>query len=77
MTVRIHNVTVDAHNACAQSVWWTQVIGWEQDPNDPNEPDHTHCWIGPGDGSPGLLFINVPEGNVGGLRTDFTSWMSG
>jgi predicted enzyme related to lactoylglutathione lyase len=61
MTVKIHNVTVDAHDAYAQSVWWTQVIGWQQDPNDPNEPDHTHCWIGPGDGSPGLLFINVPE----------------
>lgn len=61
MTVKIHNVTVDAHNAYAQSIWWTQVVGWKPDPNDPNEPDHTHCWIGPGDGSPGLLFINVPE----------------
>jgi hypothetical protein len=37
------------------------VVGWQQDPEDPNEPDHTHCWIGPGDGSPGLLFVNVPE----------------
>lgn len=61
MTVKIHNITVDAGNAYAQSIWWTQVIGWEQDPNDPNEPDHTHCWIGPGDGTPGLLFIDVPE----------------
>jgi predicted enzyme related to lactoylglutathione lyase len=62
MTVKIHNITIDAHNAYAQSIWWTQVVGWEQDPEDPNEPDHTHCWIGPGDGTPGLLFINVPEG---------------
>ena len=61
MTVKIHNMTVDAHNAYAQSIWWTQVVGWQPDPNDPNEPDHTHCWIGAGDGSPGLLFINVPE----------------
>ena len=61
MTVKIHNVTVDAHNAYQQSIWWTQVVGWKEDPQDPNEPDHTHCWIGPGDGSPGLLFINVPE----------------
>lgn len=61
MTVKIHNITVDAHDAYAQSLWWTQVVGWQQDPDDPNEPDHTHCWIGPGDGSPGLLFINVPE----------------
>ncbi|HEX6684654.1 MAG TPA: VOC family protein [Candidatus Limnocylindrales bacterium] len=55
-------MTVDAANAYQQSLWWTQVVGWQQDPDDPNEPDHTHCWIGPGDGSPGLLFINVPEG---------------
>jgi predicted enzyme related to lactoylglutathione lyase len=61
MTVRIHNITVDAGNAYTQSIWWTQAVGWQQDPNDPNEPDHTHCWIGPGDGTPGLLFISVPE----------------
>ena len=61
MTVKIHNITVDARDAYAQSLWWTQVIGWEQALDDPNEPHHTHCWIGPGDGSPGLLFINVPE----------------
>ncbi|MEU7819302.1 VOC family protein [Catellatospora sp. NPDC049133] len=61
MTVKIHNVTVDARDAYAQSLWWTQVTGWQEAPDDPNEPEHTHCWIGPGDGSPGLLFINVPE----------------
>jgi catechol 2,3-dioxygenase-like lactoylglutathione lyase family enzyme len=61
MTVKIHNVTVDAADAYAQSIWWTQVIGWKENPDDPNEPDHTHCWIGPGDGTPGLLFITVAE----------------
>ncbi len=61
MTVKINKVTVDAQDAYAQSLWWTQVTGWQPDPNDPNEPDHQECWIGPGDGSPGLLFINVPE----------------
>jgi predicted enzyme related to lactoylglutathione lyase len=71
MTVKIHNVTVDAHNAYAQSLWWTQVIGWAQDANDPNEPEHTHCWIGPGDGSPGLLFVNVPEGKTIKNRVHF------
>jgi predicted enzyme related to lactoylglutathione lyase len=61
MTVKIHNVTVDAHNAYAQSIWWSRVVGWKENPDDPNEPEHTHCWIGPGDGSAGLLFVNVPE----------------
>jgi predicted enzyme related to lactoylglutathione lyase len=61
MSVKIHNITVDAANAYAQSLWWTQVVGWQPNPDDPNEPEHEQCWIGPGDGSPGLLFINVPE----------------
>ncbi len=61
MTVKIHNITVDTRDAYAQSLWWTQAIGWQQAADDPNEPEHTHCWIGPGDDSPGLLFINVPE----------------
>jgi predicted enzyme related to lactoylglutathione lyase len=61
MTVRIQKISVDAHNAYAQSVWWTKVTGWQENPDDPNEPEHTECWIGPADGSPGLLFINVPE----------------
>jgi hypothetical protein len=69
MTVKIHNYTVDARNAYAQSLWWTQVVGWQQDPEDPNEPEHTHCWIGPGDGTPGLLFVTVPEGKFSEPRT--------
>jgi len=71
MTVKIHNVTVDAGNAYAQSVWWTQVVGWQPDPNDPNEPEHTHCWIGPQPGQPGLLFISVPENKAGKNRIHF------
>lgn len=71
MTFKIHNVTVDARNAYAQSLWWTQVTGWEQDPDDPNEPEHTHCWIGAGDGSAGLLFVNVPEGKTVKNRVHF------
>jgi hypothetical protein len=65
MTVKIHNYTVDARNAYPQSLWWTQVVGWQQDPDDPNEPEHAYCWIGPGDGTPGLLFVTVPEGKLG------------
>jgi predicted enzyme related to lactoylglutathione lyase len=61
MTVKIHNMTVDARDSYAQSLWWTQVTGWQPNPDDANEPQHQQNWIGPGDGQPGLLFINVPE----------------
>ena len=68
MTVKIHNITVDAQDAYAQSLWWTQVTGWPENPDDRNEPHHTHCWIGPQPGMTGLLFINVPEGKSGKNR---------
>lgn len=69
MTVKIHNYTVDARDAYTLSLWWTQVTGWQEDPDDPNEPEHTQCWIGPGDGTPGLLFVTVPEGKRDEPRT--------
>jgi hypothetical protein len=64
MTVKIHNMTVDAANAYAQSLWWSQVTGWQEAPDDPNLPEHEQCWIGPEPGATGLLFINVPEGKA-------------
>jgi catechol 2,3-dioxygenase-like lactoylglutathione lyase family enzyme len=64
MVAVISHVTVDSRDAYAQSVWWAQVLGWAEDPDDPNEPGHEECMILAPDGRQRLLFVEVPEGKV-------------
>jgi hypothetical protein len=45
MTSRISHASFDAVDAYAQSVFWSQVLDFTEDPDDPNElgqgmPDH-------------------------------------
>jgi predicted enzyme related to lactoylglutathione lyase len=61
VTSRISNITVDSHNAYAQSVWWAEVLGMAEDPEDPNEPGHEECMIFTADRRTRVLFIAVPE----------------
>jgi catechol 2,3-dioxygenase-like lactoylglutathione lyase family enzyme len=61
MTSRISHTSVDARDAYAQSVFWSQVLGFAEDPNDPNEPGHGMCLITSADMSQLLLFITVPD----------------
>jgi predicted enzyme related to lactoylglutathione lyase len=62
MTARISHTTFDSRDACAQSVFWAQVLGYAEDPDDPNEPGDEECMVFSPDGSQRLLFIEVPEG---------------
>ena len=62
MTSYISHTSFDSHNAYAQSVFWCQVLGWSEDPRDPNKPGHDECMIFSADGTRRLLFIEVPEG---------------
>jgi predicted enzyme related to lactoylglutathione lyase len=62
MTSRISHTSFDAINAYAQSVFWSQVLDFVEDPDDPNEPGHAECLITSGDRSQLLLFITVPDG---------------
>ena len=61
MTSRISHTSVDAQDAFAQSRWWGQVLGFAEDPQDPNEPGHQECIIFSPDGRTRLLFLEVPE----------------
>jgi len=61
MVSYLSHVTVDSRDAYAQSVWWTQVLGYAEDPDDPNEPGHEECMIFSPDGTTRLLFIEVPD----------------
>jgi predicted enzyme related to lactoylglutathione lyase len=53
--------SVDAINAYAQSLFWSQVLDFVEDPDDPNEAGHQECLITSRDRSQLLLFITVPD----------------
>jgi len=61
MTSLISHTSFDAIDAYAQSVWWSKVLDFVEDPDDPNEPDHLECLITSRDLSQLLLFIAVPD----------------
>jgi catechol 2,3-dioxygenase-like lactoylglutathione lyase family enzyme len=61
MASRISHTSFDAINAYAQSVFWSQVLGFTEDPDDPNEPGHAECLIMSPDRRQLLLFITVPD----------------
>lgn len=61
MASRISHTSFDALNAYTQSVFWSKVLGFTEDPADPNEPEHEECLIMSSDGSERLLFITVPD----------------
>ena len=62
MTSRISHTSFDAVNAYNQSVFWSKVLDFAEDPDDPNEPGHAECLITSADRSQLLLFITVPAG---------------
>ncbi|MEP7024262.1 MAG: VOC family protein [Actinomycetota bacterium] len=61
MTSRISHTSFDALDAYKQSVFWSQVLDFIEDPDDPNEPEHEECMISSRDKSQVLLFITVPD----------------
>ena len=61
MASYVEDTTVDSRNSYAQSLWWSAVLDYSEDPDDPNLPDHVECAIRSADGRHKILFINVPE----------------
>jgi catechol 2,3-dioxygenase-like lactoylglutathione lyase family enzyme len=62
MTALISHTTFDSRDAQAMSVFWGEVLGFVEDPDDRNEPGDEECLITSADGAQRLLFIEVPEG---------------
>jgi hypothetical protein len=61
MTSRISHTSFDALDAYAQSVFWSQVLDFTEDPDDPNLPGHEECLIMSRDRRQLVLFITVPD----------------
>jgi Glyoxalase-like domain len=64
MSSRISHTSFDALDAYAQSVFWSRVLDFVEDPDDPNEPGHEECLITSRDRTQRLLYITVPDGKV-------------
>ncbi|SDD60386.1 VOC family protein [Glycomyces harbinensis] len=62
MVSRINQVTFDCRDGYAQSLFWAEVTGYIEHPDEPNAPEHEENYISADGRRPGLLFINVPEG---------------
>ena len=71
MTSAIMHTSVDSRDAHAQSVWWGRVLGFAEDPRDPNLPGHEECMILSPDGRTRVLFIEVPKGKTVKNRIHF------
>lgn len=61
MTALISHTSFDSVDAFAQSVFWSGVLGFREDPDDPNRPQDEECMIFSPDGTQRLLFIEVPD----------------
>lgn len=62
MPTRIRHVTIDCHAPHSLARFWAPVLGFTDDPDDPNLLEHTEALIvDPTGQHPGLLFIGVPE----------------
>jgi catechol 2,3-dioxygenase-like lactoylglutathione lyase family enzyme len=71
VTSFISHTTIDCANAYELSTWWKQLLGYEDLPDDPNEPGHEECMIQRPDGGHQLLFIEVPDAKQGKNRLHF------
>jgi predicted enzyme related to lactoylglutathione lyase len=56
----IRTITVDCADPYRQALFWSEVTGWQEDPDDPNQPGDPEGRIVSGHGI-SLLFIPVPE----------------
>jgi hypothetical protein len=61
MTARVRNVTFDCADPYTLAGFWSQVTGYQEDPEDPNLPDDPEAALVGPEGLANLLFIAVPE----------------
>ncbi len=71
MSLALSHTTVNALDPFTQSRWWTDLLGYHEDPQDPNEAGQQECLILSPDESHRILFIEVADAKVGRNRMHF------
>jgi hypothetical protein len=61
--LEIRSVTMDCADPYRQALFWSDVTGWQEDPDDPNNPGDPEGRIVSPQGI-NLLFMPVPEGKT-------------
>jgi|SRR5215469_11544720 len=64
MTLRIRTITFDCADPYLLASFWSQVTGYQEDPENSNHPEDPEGLLVAPDGSASLLFIKVPEGKI-------------
>ena len=59
MTALISHTSFDSNDPYRMSLFWAGVLGFAEDPDDPNDCDDEECMIFSVDGAQRLLFIGV------------------
>jgi len=62
----IRSITVDCADPYRQALFWSEVTGWREDPDDPNHPGDPEGRIVDDHGI-NLLFIPVPDSTTTGF----------
>jgi len=61
MTSAIHNINVDCADPYRLALFWAEVTGWTEHPDEGNAPDDPEALLVSPDGSLNLLFIAGPD----------------
>ncbi len=67
----ISHTTIDCHDAYRLSEWWKVVLRYVDMPDDPNEPGDEECMIRDPLTDHRLLFVEVPDTELGAKRMHF------
>ena len=71
VTAFISHTTIDCHDPYRLSEWWKVVLGYEDLPDDPNEPGDEECMIRDPLSDHRLLFVEVPGTELPAKRMHF------
>ena len=74
MSLRIRHITFDCADPYRLALFWSGLLGYREDPRDPNQPESDAALILDPQGTAGLLFLRVPEPKAVKNRVHFDIW---